>query len=341
MLLPNIKRTFGIEICQRFFVGGDTIPSILIFLLFALGLICIIRGGDRFVDASVWMASASRIPPFIIGATVVSLATTLPEIIVSLIAAWQGQTDMATGNAVGSVTANTALILSFSVLLRPEPIDRTRLMPKALLQIAAALTLWLSGISGWLTPFGCVGMLILFGLFVYENLRSAKSERRSDITSSVTVNRNTLLRNILIFVIGAGEIIIGSRLLVDNGTLIARDILHIDERIVSLTMVAIGTSLPELVTAISAVVKRSGSLAVGNILGANIIDLLLILPLCALTQGGILPLSRSTLWIDIPFCLLITGIMLAPALIKRRFYRWQGAVSLLLHLLYTILLFAF
>ena len=214
-------------------------------------------------------------------------------------------------------------------------------MPKAFLQIAAVLTLWFSGISGWLTPFGCVGMLILFGLFVYENLRCARSERRGDIATSVTVNRNTLIRNLLIFVIGAGEIIIGSRLLVDNGTLIARDILCIDERIVSLTMVAIGTSLPELVTAISAVIKKSGSLAVGNILGANIIDLLLILPLCALSRGGILPLSRGSIWIDIPFCLLITLIMLVPALVKRRFYRWQGAVSLSLYLLYTILLFVF
>ncbi len=311
----------------------------MIFLLFALGLICIIRGGDRFVDAAVWMASASRIPPFIIGATVVSLATTLPEIIVSLMAAWQGQTDMATGNAVGSVTANTALILSISVLLRPEPIDRARLTPKALLQLAAVLTMWLSGISGWLTPFGCVSMLALFGCFVYENLRSAKSERRADLASNVAVSRNTLIRHLLIFVIGAGEIIIGSRLLVDNGTVIARDILHIDERIVSLTMVAIGTSLPELVTAISAVVKKSGSLAVGNILGANTIDLLMILPLCALTRGGVLPLSRGTLWIDIPFCLLITLIMLIPALIKRRFFRWQGAASLSMYILYMVLLY--
>lgn len=315
------------------------ITSVLIFLLFALGLVCIIRGGDRFVDAAVWMASASRIPSFIIGATVVSLATTLPEIIVSLIAAWQGQTEMAAGNAVGSVTANTALILSLSVLLRPEPVDRTRLLPKALLLIAAGAGLWITGISGYLTPFGSVGMLALFGVFVYENLRSAKTERHREAIPEVIVSRAALIRNLLFFVIGAGEIILGSRLLVDNGTRIARDILLIDERIVSLTMVAVGTSLPELVTAVSALVKKSGSLAVGNILGANIIDLLLILPLCALTQGGVLPLSRNTLWIDIPFCLLSILIMLIPAVVKRRFYRLQGAAALLLYLLYTILLF--
>lgn len=315
------------------------ISSLLIFLLFALGLVCIIRGGDRFVDAAVWMASASRIPPFIVGATVVSLATTLPEIIVSLMAAWQGQTDMAAGNAVGSVTANTALILSLSVILRPEPVDRTRLLPKALLLITAAVTLWLSGLSGYMTPFGCVGMLVLFGCFVYENLRSAKTERHRETLTQIVVSKTTLIRNILFFVLGAGEIILGSRLLIDNGTLIARDILHIDERIVSLTMVAVGTSLPELVTAVSAVVKRSGSLAIGNILGANIIDLLLILPMCALTRGGVLPLSGETLWIDIPFCLLSILIMLIPALVKNRFSRWQGAAALLLYCLYTILLF--
>lgn len=315
------------------------ISSILIFLLFALGLVCIIRGGDRFVDAAVWMASASRIPPFIIGATVVSLATTLPEIIVSLMAAWQGQTEMAAGNAVGSVTANTALILSLSVLLQPEPVDRRRLLPKALLLIGAAVTLWCTGIPGYLTPFGCVGMLALFGVFVYENIRSAKSERNREMIEEVVVNKRALIRNILFFVIGAGEIILGSRLLVNNGTMIARDILHIDERIVSLTMVAVGTSLPELVTTVSAVVKRRSALAVGNILGANIIDLLLILPLCALSQGGVLPLGSGTLWVDIPFCLLTILIMLIPALIKRRFSRWQGAAALLLYILYTVLLF--
>ena len=315
------------------------ISTFLIFLLFFLGLLLIIRGGDRFVDAASWMAAASGIPPFVIGATVVSVATTLPEIIVSVMASLSGQADMAAGNAVGSVTANTALILSLSIIFLPGPIDRSRCLPKALLLMTAILLLWATGLSGYLTPFGCMAMFLLFGVFLYENLRGAKTERNETEAPQIPTDRRTILKNTAFFLLGAGEIILGSRLLVDNGTLIARDVLHIDERIVSLTMVAVGTSLPELVTAVSAIVKRRGSITVGNILGANIIDMLLILPLCAIAQGGTLPMSRSTLWVDLPFCLLSAAITLLPALVKRRFSRRWGIAAIILYLLYIVLLF--
>lgn len=280
----------------------------------------------------------SGIPPFIIGATVVSLATTLPEIIVSVMAALSGQADMAAGNAIGSVTANTALILAMSIIFLHGPLDRSRYLPKSLLLLAAVILVWVTGLSGYLTPFGCMALFLFFSCFVYENISSA----RRDIAAGereVGFSRSAVLRCVIWFFIGAGEIILGSRLLVDNGTLIARDILHIDERIVSLTMVAIGTSLPELVTAVSAIIKKKGALTVGNILGANIIDMLLILPLCAISEGGTLPLSHDTLWVDLPFCLLATLITLVPAIIKRRFYRAQGIITLILYLLYTAMLF--
>ncbi|WP_407386004.1 calcium/sodium antiporter [Ruminococcus sp.] len=311
----------------------------MIFLCFALGLVLIVRGGDRFVDAAAWMAAASGIPPFIIGATVVSVATTLPEILVSLIAALSGHTEMAAGNAIGSVTANTALILALSVIFLPGRIDRVRYLPKTLLLIAGLLTLWAMGLSGVLTPPGSMGLFVLFVLFVCENLYSAKAERRGDTEAAVTADRRTVVKNLLFFLLGAGEIILGSRLLVDNGTLIARDILHIDERIVSLTMVAVGTSLPELVTAIGAIIKRRAAITAGNILGANIIDVLLILPLCALSQGGTLAVSRSTLWIDLPFCLLATLVTLVPTVIRGRFSRVQGFLALALYLMYILFLF--
>ena len=314
------------------------IPTFLIILLFSLGLLLIIRGGDRFVDAAVWMASASGIPPFVIGATVVSAATTLPEIIVSVTAALSGQADMAAGNAVGSVIANTALILALSVIFLPGPADRSRFLPKTLLLIGAILLLWLSGTSGMLTPFGSLGLMLLFIIYLYDSLRSAKTERDSGEAPPAS-DRKTVFRNILCFILGAGEIILGSRLLVDNGAALARDILHIDERVVSLTMVAVGTSLPELAAAVSSIVKRQPGITAGNILGANTIDMLLILPLCALAQGGTLPIGGGTLWVDLPFCLLTTLVLLIPALIQKRFYRVQGIVTLLLYLIYTVFLF--
>ena len=318
---------------------GDSIHTVLIFLLFAAGLICIIRGGDRFVDAASWMAAASGVPPFIIGATVVSVATTLPEIIVSLMAALAGEADMAAGNAIGSVTANTALILALSIIFLPTAVDRIRYLPKTLLLIASIVMLWAMGLSGTLTPLGCMGMFLLFCVFIYENLHSAGLEKPHEQAQEAATDRKTVLRNVIFFLLGAGEIILGSRLLVDNGTLIARDVLHIDARVISLTMVAVGTSLPELVTAVSAIIKRRPEITAGNILGANCIDMLLILPLCALSQGGTLPLSRSTLWVDLPFCLLAALITLAPAIIRKRFSRAQGIAALSLYIIYTILLF--
>ena len=284
------------------------------------------------------MAAASGVPPFVIGATVVSVATTLPEMIVSVMAAMAGETDMAAGNAVGSVTANTALILALSIIFLPGPIDRIRTLPKTLLLTAAVVLLWVTGLSGYLTPIGCMGLFLLFIVFIAENLRSAVNAEGDEAGESVTPARRTAVKNVCLFLLGAGEIILGSRLLVDYGVILSRDVLHIDERIISLTMIAIGTSLPELVTAVSAIVKKRGAITVGNILGANIIDTLLILPLCAIVQGGVLPMSRGTLWVDLPFCLLAVLITLLPAVIKKRFYRVQGIVALVLYTLYMAFL---
>ena len=182
-----------------------------------------------------------------------------------------------------------------------------------------------------------MGLFLLFIVFIGENLHIARLEPMTD--ENVATDRGTVLKNILCFILGAGEIVLGSRLLVDNGTLIARDIFHIDERIISLTMVAVGTSLPELVTAVSAIIKCRPAITAGNILGANTIDMLLILPLCALMQGGTLPMSRATVLIDLPFCLLAVLITMIPTLIKRRFYRAQGLLAILIYIIYTVFLF--
>lgn len=285
------------------------------------------------------IAEASGVPPFVIGATVVSVATTLPELLVSLMSAASGRLAMSAGNAVGSVTANTALILSLSIISFPCAISRRELQPKALLLFSSILLLWLVTVGGTLSPFGGAALMLLLILFIYENIRSAKRGLVSAEKSRQRPDKRALLRILLSFIFGAAAIILGSRLLVDNGTIIARDILHIDERVISLTLVAVGTSLPELVTAVSAAVKRRSSLAVGNIIGANIIDLLLIFPLCSIVRGGALPVGRATVWLDLPFSLLSAVIILVPALISGRFRRVQGIAAIILYLFYLFILF--
>ena len=313
--------------------GSDTIQSFLICVLFGFGLVLIVWGGDRFVDAAAWLAEVSGIPRFVVGATVVSVATTLPEIIVSVMAAVSGEPEMAAGNAIGSVTANTALIFAIPVLFLPFTVSRHSYLPKALLFAGAILLLLVLSLGGRLTIFGCVAMLLLFSYHIYRNIREAKSAEPEPIDE-----RGSVIPHILRFILGAAAIVLGSRLLVDNGEMIARDLLHVDERVVSLTFLAVGTSLPELVTAVSAVVKREPALTAGNILGANIIDMLLILPLCCIVSGGSLPIAPEIVWLDLPFCLLCAVILPVIAALRGSFSRWQGVLSVMLYGVYLFFL---
>ena len=300
--------------------------------MFGTGLILIIRGGDRFVTAAASIARLSGIPPFVIGATVVSVATTLPELLVSVTAAASGQSDMAVGNAVGSVTANTALILGLTLLIAPAAAQSGYKL-KSLILFAAITMLWAFSLGGELTVVGSAVMSAAFVGYTYLTVREAKAHRipAADVDTS---DRSQGIKSTFSFVLGASAIIVGSRLLVDNGTLIAREILCVDERVISLTMLAVGTSLPELVTAVSAIAKGQSALTAGNILGANIIDTLLILPICCFIGGGSLPVSIGTITTDLPVCLLAAVITLLPMIVRGRFFRLQGAAAIVLYMLY-------
>ncbi len=309
--------------------------------LFVLGILLIVKGGDWFVDAATWMAEASGLPQFLIGATVVSVATTLPEIIVSTMAAAEGSTDMAIGNAIGSVTANTGLIMAISLIFMPGVIQRSQFAVKGALMVVSTIALWLLCRDGVLNVPESLVILLLFALFIYENIRSARQLAGEGAQEAVHVDksRKTLLKNLALFVLGAACLVLGSNLLVDNGTILAQ-LLGVSERIIAVTMVAIGTSLPELVTAITAIVKKQASMSVGNILGANIIDITIILPLCAFISGGGLNIAaqsvRQTVYLDMPICVLETAIAVIPTLIRRRFSKLQGALMLCLYVAYVL-----
>ena len=307
-------------------------------LLFLLGLALIIKGGDFFVDAAAWTAETSGIPKFIIGATVVSFATTLPEMLVSLIAAAQGKTDMAIGNAVGSVTANIGLIMAISVLFIPAVINRKDYTLKSCLMLSAAATVAAFGFSGKLTLLPCLLLLAVFAAAMYENvsgaIKSVKAAGKDD--SRPKPVRRDIIINIVKFALGTAGIVWGADLLVDNGSELARYI-GVSERVIGVTLVAIGTSLPELVTTVTAIAKKQSQLSVGNIIGANIIDLCLIMPLSALVSGQSLPVGDSSRFIDLPACLLVGVVALVPALIHGRFSRWQGVVLLVLFAGYMVL----
>lgn len=305
----------------------------LAVLLFIVGVVLVIKGGDLFVDAATWIAERSGIPKVIIGATIVSLATTMPELLVSVMAATEGKVDMSIGNAVGSVTANIALIMAISLIFMPGVIKRKDYLAKSVLMVIAAALVAVSGVKGEVGLLISFVLMVVFFVFMYENIREVKktvsgnkaeNEGNKEKTPS---SKKILAINITKFVVGALFIVLGSRLLVDKGSLLAR-MAGVPERVIGVTFIAVGTSLPELITTVTAIVKKESSLSIGNILGANIIDLTLIMPLSALISGKALPVSPALAQVDLPFCLIVCLIAVLPAMIRSKFSRWQGVLLL-------------
>lgn len=296
----------------------------VIVLLLLLGIVLIVKGGDAFVDAASWIAEAFHIPKFIIGATIVSLATTLPELLVSTFAAFQGKTDMAIGNAVGSVTANLGLIMGISVFCMPGAMKRSQFALKGVLMIAAAALIYFFSGGGALSSKNGLLLLAIFAVFIVENVRDAKCAMGGPGGGKP---EGGLALNMVKFVLGTVGIVLGAQLLVDNGSELARR-LGIPEGIIGVTIIAIGTSLPELVTTLTAIAKKQSSLSIGNIIGANVIDLTLILPISSVITQGSLPVAEQSIRLDFPVCILVSLIAILPPLISGRFRRWQGVALL-------------
>lgn len=341
----------------------------IVVALFVLGLILIIKGGDWFVDSASWIAEVLGVPKFVIGATIVSIATTLPEMIVSVVATAGGKVDMASGNAIGSVTANTAMIMGIFIVCMPFAVKRKEFAPKAIMMLAAAIAITMgTGLTGLVTVDGyegqyhtlsTIGVIVLFAIFIaffIENFISMKNSsnqiepdphgiglQEEDGITPTKANTTAAdwIKNIAMFVIGAVCIVAGAQLLINGGTRIAKE-MHISERVIGVIAVAIGTSLPELVTTITALRKKEGALSVGNILGANIIDLALILPICSFVSmgkgQGALIVSPGSVF-DMIICICAVAIAVIPTLFTKKLQRWQGVVSLTGYLGYVVYTF--
>ena len=303
-------------------------------VLFTLGLLMIIKGGDVFVDAAANIAKALKIPSFIIGATIVSVATTLPELLVSVMAAAEGSVDMAVGNAVGSVTANTALILAISMMAMPIICERKKNFLQIALLLAATATLTVGCLTGALSIAASIVLAVIFVTFMTFNVISgSKQSKELKTEGDEPVDKKHLFLQIVLFVVGAFALAGGSRFMVNYGTFIA-GYFGVSELIISLTIIAIGTSLPELVTTITAIAKKETNLSVGNIIGANIIDITLILPICSLVAGKQLPINPRSVVIDLPVCLLVTMVAFVPLLIRQKAAKAQGVSMIVLYAAY-------
>ena len=219
-------------------------------ILFLLGLLCLIKGGDWFVDGASALARRFHLPELLIGATVVSIVTTLPEVMVSTISAVSGHGEIAYGNAIGSVICNAALIAAITIAVRPGRVDpKTLKTPVAFFFAAAAIYCIAAYVFGRFTRVMGIIMLAMFVAYMVVNVLQMKNTPAGEQEASEE-EEMPLAKTLILLVLGAVLIAVGANLLVDNGTLIAQA-LGVPESVIALTFVALGTSLPELVTAIT------------------------------------------------------------------------------------------
>lgn len=328
----------------------------LYILLLIAGMILVIYGGDLFVDSSIVIAKKTKIPTIIIGATIVAVATTLPELIVSVISSARGSFELAVGNAVGSVICNTALISGLSIAIIPSVLQEKTSQIKYYLLLFSGFLLLAFGFSLTgdykISFWEALIYLVLFVVYMVINVLDAKKQMTINNQTNVEIksknkdnniekpidsenaslkigNKNVKTSStIIIFIISAGMIALGAWLLVESATYLATAI-GISESFIGLTIVAIGTSLPELITTITSIRKKNAALGYGNIIGANILNIALIMGVSGTIAGsGGLPITKYTYLVSIPVAIVMLLIFIIPMLFKNKTYRWQGILLL-------------
>ncbi|MBS1312314.1 MAG: calcium/sodium antiporter [Subdoligranulum sp.] len=313
-------------------------------LLFIVGLLFLIKGGDWFVDGASSLARRFHLPELLIGATVVSIGTTLPEVMVSTMSALSGHGEIAYGNAIGSVICNAALIAAITIAVRPGRVDpKTLKTPVAFFFAAAAIYCIAAYVFGRFTRVMGIIMLAVFVAYMAANVLQMKNTPAGEQEASE--EEMPLAKTLILLVLGAVLIAAGANLLVDNGTLIAQA-LGVPESVIALTFVALGTSLPELVTAVTSLVKGHSDLSLGNVVGANVFNLVLVSGMSITLAPFTIPQSatlfgiNSSLVLDLPVMLAVMLILTVPALVKGKLHRAQGILLLAIYAAFCAVQFA-
>lgn len=314
-------------------------------IMFIVGLVLLIKGGDWFVEGATCIAKRFHIPELLIGATVVSIGTTLPEVMVSATSAAKGLGDMAYGNAIGSIICNTALIAAITIAIKPAKVEKKSLIvPVGFFFIAAVIYSVTACVSQYFSRIFGFSMLAIFVVYmvftVSKALKDAALKKSDSNDIPDATEEKPLWNDILSLVAGAITIAFGADLLVNNGTFIAKS-MGVPASVIALTFVALGTSLPELVTAITSLIKGHGALSLGNIIGANLFNLVLVSGISMSIAPFSLPAEKllagmnASIVVDLPVMFGVMLLLTMPALIKGKLMRFQGIALLLIYFTYV------
>ncbi len=313
--------------------------------LIILGFALLIKGADFLVDGASAIAKKFHIPEIIIGLTIVSIGTSMPELFVSTASALEGYSDMAMGNVIGSNVCNLLLILGLSTVIRPIKFQReTRLIEIPMCLVFTIIFMVMCNTAEGISRAEALILIALFvGFIIYTILMGMKGEKFDSKGKTQTEEIKTeenipLLKNIIFIILGIIGLKFGGDLTVDNAVEIANEF-AISEKIISLTILAIGTSLPELVTSVTAAIKGNSDIAIGNIIGSNIFNMLLIIGISAFIN----PIIYNKTY-NIESAVLVSGIMLLALFPKippkNEMNRPNGIIYLITYAFYMFMLFS-
>lgn len=312
-------------------------------LLFVVGVILLIKGGDWFVDSAVGIAKHFRVPEIIIGATVVSIGTTLPEVMVSVTAAINNNSAIAYGNAIGSIICNTALIAALTIAIRPAPVNRKAIVtPVLFFFVSAAIYTVAAYIFGRFDRWLGIVMLVVFGVYMTMTIYKGFKNPEEAHGDSDSEQDGSLIKNLIVLIVSAALIAVGADMLEGSSVSLAT-MAGIPTEVVGVTVVALCTSLPELVTAVTALLKGHGALSLGNIIGANIFNLVLVSGAAVTISPFVIPEGsklfgfNTSQLIEIPVMIAVMALMTLPAIFKGKLRRWQGVTLLGIYLAFVVL----
>ncbi len=331
---------------EQFFAWYNGLTDTLLgtLILFICGVLLLIKGGDWFVDSAVGIAKRFRVPEIIIGATIVSIGTTLPEVMVSVTAAVNNNGAIAYGNAIGSIICNTSLIAALTIAIRPAPVNKKAIStPVIFFFIASAIYMVAAYFFGRFDRWLGIVMLIVFGVYmtttIYSGFKNPVQNTEQESEDSVN---GSFIKDIILLIISAGLIAVGADMLEASSVSLAT-MAGIPTEVIGVTVVALCTSLPELVTAVTALAKGHGALSLGNIIGANIFNLVLVSGAAVTISPFVVPEGSKLLGfnasqiLEIPLMLVVMALMTIPALIKGKLRRWQGVTLLGIYLAFVVL----
>ena len=308
-----------------------TSSMLINIVLLVMGLVVVLKGADWLTDGAVNIASRFGVSQMVIGLTIVAMGTSMPELCVSMVSALKGTPDLAVGNVVGSNTLNTLLIVGCSALVAPIMVKRSSVRRDIPFAVLASLLMLIFCLDGGIDRLDAALLFILFAVFMFVTVKYSKNEGTEAKTTAAPLGKATLL-----LVVGLVCLILGSNLFVDNASFIAST-LGVSDAVIGLTIVAGGTSLPELATSMVSAKKGNSDIAIGNVIGSNVFNILMIIGVTGLVKPmHIKGITSLDLIVMLASMLLLWFFCRTTYKVKR----WEGAVLAISYIAYLAWLIA-